>query len=335
MKKVLSQFSGKHKSENGWVDSLLGQVGRRIYERFMVYEPPSVRRTRNGDSSYLTVTVGDKTGQVELRVWQIPIMEEGRAIGMFDVGQVYAITAQVDQFKDKVQLSMNWPEKKGNWPRVCQQTDDLDQTEWFDEDFDQIPDGWTQLSVEEMWTYLGLVISQIQHVGFKKLLQLILMENENAFKRWPAGKWYHHAYYGGLLQHVYEMLRGAELMAELYPALDLDLLNTAIILHDFGKLKDYQLTLQIEYNQRTGFNVGHMTNAILLIDRTIRLHSLKINEEEQADLCHLINAHHGEVESGFGSSVSPNLPEAVVLHHLDLVSSKTNGVFLTKMRENR
>jgi len=335
MNKKISQFSGRHKKDGTWVKDLAGQVGKDLYERFMVLESSRVARTRKGDSAYLTVTVGDKTGRVKLRVWQIPIIEEGRSLSMFEPGQVYILPVRVDQFKEQIQLAMDWPDSRKKWPLACQGLEDEQRTEIFPEDFDQISDRLHCCVVAEMLVYLGhLIERRVKHSGYQKILQGFWHDPEwkKQFIRWPAAKFHHHAFYHGLLQHVYEMLVLAEELGEMYRnALDMDLLNTAIILHDAAKILDYRLELNIEINEPE-IRIGHAINQIRAVDRLVMEKKIKIAKVDLDRLYHLLASHHGDPADGLGSAVKPQTLEAVALHQLDMLSAQVNGFWLQEQK---
>src|SRR3989338_8224941 len=106
MKDKSSQFSGKHKINGGWVKDLNEMIGREIYERFIVCGKPGIKRTKKGDTCFLTVKVGDKTGETELKVWQIPIPEADKVLVWFETGKIYALETTVREYNNKVQLNM-------------------------------------------------------------------------------------------------------------------------------------------------------------------------------------------------------------------------------------
>ena len=327
MNEITSQFTGKHKLNGNWAKDLKSLTGRAIYERFMVYARPELKKTKKR-ANYLTVEVGDKTGRVTLQIWDIPEYEKEKVLEHFEVERVYNIEAKVGEFNDSVQLSMNWSDWQGKKPWLCESTD------FFSDDFCEIALGWTIVPTAEMIRFLEEVIQCIQHHGYKKILESFWSDSAwcEKFVRWPAAKWYHHAYYGGLLEHVYEMLQAANGFIAHYPNLNLDLLRTAIILHDTGKFSEYRLGYKIE-SVPSGFLVGHMVDAVLRIDQMVRAEQIKISVEDLTNLFHLILSHHGEIELGFGSAVSPQIAEAAVLYQLDQFSSKVNTEYLKRKRE--
>ena len=327
MNEITSQFTGKHKFVGTWVKELKAFVGRAIYERFMVYARPELKKTKKG-ANYLTVEVGDKTGRVVFQIWDIPEYDKEMVVEFFIVEQVYAFEANISEFNGSIQLSMNWSDWQQKKPWLCESGD------FFPDDFCEIAQGWTIAPPAEMIRSLDETIQSVQHPGYKKILESFWSDSDwrEKFICWPAAKRYHHAYYGGLLEHVYEMLQAANSFVAHYPNLNLDLLRTAIILHDTGKFSEYRLGYKIESVPR-GFLIGHMVDAVMRIDQMVRTDRIEIPVEDLINLFHLILSHHGEVELGFGSAVSPQIAEAAVLYQLDQLSSKTNTEYLKRKRE--
>ena len=339
MNEKTSQFTGKHKTEDTWAKDLTKLVGLPIYERFAVCEKPEAGKTAKGDA-FVTVGLGDKTGHVKLKVWAVPRYEVEKTLAHFEVGRTYVFEAQVREYKGRAELHMSWPSNGTGWPWLCAETD------YFEEDFCDVPSDRTAVPIVEMIEYVEKIIASIKHEGYRLILMSVFTTDLKAkFARWPAAKKYHHACIGGLLQHVYEMLKAADVVLALNPTLNADLLRTAIILHDIGKLDEYTLGMQIGYNE-DAFAVGHMVIAVKRIMLAVMDKAL-LDAQEGKDVCvlfgenkkdltaleHLILSHHGPIELGHGSTVSPKTPEAVALYQLDLLSSKVNeAIWFEKKR---
>ncbi|NQT49257.1 HD domain-containing protein [Candidatus Kuenenbacteria bacterium] len=332
MEEKTSLFSGIHKHDGTWVKDLPDRVGETIFERFMVYEPPEIRESKN-DTFFLSVVIGDKTGRIKLTMWQVPIFDKAKALAMFEVEKVYTLEARVRLYRGQINLSLSYAGKESKlW--LCEHSDDESKSDYQFADYCQVPNDWTVVPVQEMIEFVTDVIQNVEHDAYNRILRSLWEDEEwrAQFIKWPAAKWYHHAYYGGLLEHVYEMLQGVNTFIVHYPNLNLDLLRTAIILHDVGKFKEYRVGVQIETVKRA-YRIGHMVYILLQVDRLVRKKEIEITEEDLEDLIHLIISHHGEVELGFGSAVSPDLPEAKILYQLDQLSSKTNQEYLKSRRE--
>jgi len=278
----------------------------------------------------LNVELGDKTGHVKLKVWGVPRYEVEKALAHFQSGGVYALEAQVREYKERTELHMNWPANGTGLPWLCVETD------FFEEDFCDVPDDRTTVSIPDMTRYLMDVIAGVKHEGYRRILGYAFSEERmKRFAKWPAAKKFHHACIGGLLQHVYEMLKTAEVVIALNPQLNADLLRTGIIFHDIGKLQEYTLGMQIGYNA-DAFAVGHMVLAIKEIFLWVmkaELDRAALDTKDVTALEHLVLSHHGPIESGYGSAVSPATPEAVALYHLDQLSAQVNNAIWSEKKK--
>jgi 3'-5' exoribonuclease len=157
----------------------------------------------------------------------------------------------------------------------------------------------------------------------------------NAFSRAPAGVRNHHAYVGGLLEHVVNMLEGADRLAPLYPKVDRDLLLMGVFLHDIGKLRELSYDRVFGYTDE-GQLVGHIVIGVEMLNDKVRevpkLTGEPFPRELLLRLQHLIVSHHGTLE--FGSPRLPMTPEAIALHHLDNLDAKVH-TFVRDIEEDR
>jgi 3'-5' exoribonuclease len=143
-----------------------------------------------------------------------------------------------------------------------------------------------------------------------------------AYREAPAAKQLHHAWLGGLLEHVVSLLTLADRVAPHYPLLDRDLLLTGVILHDIGKVRELSWEIGFEYTVE-GSLLGHIQIGTALTERAIdslpnfppRLKTLVL---------HMILSHHGKLE--FGSPKLPMIPEALALSFLDDLDAKMQAI---------
>jgi 3'-5' exoribonuclease len=138
----------------------------------------------------------------------------------------------------------------------------------------------------------------------------------------PAASAVHHAWIGGLVEHVLSACKTAQAIAEQRPFLNRDLLLAGVILHDIGKIEEIDSGPGFGYTD-TGRLCGHIVLGTLLVERFI----LKLKDFPRAKrdvLLHLILSHHGELE--YGSPVKPCTAEAVALHHLECLDAKVQGI---------
>ncbi len=173
---------------------------------------------------------------------------------------------------------------------------------------------------EEMWRELRGFAAGIGNPHLHKLIAALL-DDEDIARRYrvaPAAKQIHHAYLGGLIEHVLSLCHLARMTASHYPNVDADLLMAGVILHDMGKIYELSYERGFSYSD-DGQLLGHMLIAVRMVgdklrgipDFPPRLRSL---------VEHMIVSHHGQLE--FGSPKTPVFPEAMLLHYLDDMDSK-------------
>lgn len=181
--------------------------------------------------------------------------------------------------------------------------------------------------------FITATIASVLDPRLRALAQLFLADYGDRFRRAAAARGNHHARRGGLVEHVAQMMRGAVAIAGVYPMLNRDLLVTAVLFHDSGKLWENSLPADgfaMPFDER-GELLGHITIGIELINALWR--KLLASEEAQAwpplqpasedvrlHLLHLVASHHGELQ--FGSPVPPKTPEAWALHYVDNLDAK-------------
>ena len=147
------------------------------------------------------------------------------------------------------------------------------------------------------------------------------------FKRSPAGIKQHHAHTGGLLDHVVNLLRLADRVAPLYPAMDRDMLLVGVLFHDIGKTVELESEKGFSYTD-AGQLLGHVLLGLELLEEKIQAVQRRTGEPFEPELAirlkHMIASHHGQYE--FGSPKLPMTLEALALHHLDNLDARMAGV---------
>jgi 3'-5' exoribonuclease len=165
-------------------------------------------------------------------------------------------------------------------------------------------------------------IDQMKNQQLRNLLKLFFDDEKfkNEFCSAPAAVRMHHNYMGGLLEHTTQVLILCKTICQNYPELDEDLLFTGAILHDIGKMKIYrQNGFTIEYTE-DGLLLEHIYISAQMVKE--KANKILISEEYVKKVIHLILSHHGDVSNGWGSAVSPFLPEATALHYADNLDAK-------------
>ena len=261
----------------------------------------SVGQTRQGNP-FLTLTLGDRTGTIEARVWDR--VEEIST--QFKEGNIVTITGQASTYRNQVQIQIH--ELKQNKspvdPTIFQESAPKD--------------------ITHMLSDLKKLANQIQNRHLRPLIDSFMADHHFVaqFKKAPAAKNFHHSYLGGLLEHTLSVSQMAVLVSEHYPDLDCDLLLSGAILHDIGKIEELIFDLNIEYSDK-GRLLGHIVLGVMMVEE--KLKSLKDFPSELAlRLKHLILSHHGEFD--FGSPKRPKFLEAFALHLIDDMDAKINGL---------
>ena len=182
----------------------------------------------------------------------------------------------------------------------------------------------TTQDIGVLWRALLSFVASFRNADLKLLLTTILADPAlaEAFREAPAAKQLHHAWLGGLLEHVVSLLTLADRVAPHYPLLDRDLLLTGVILHDIGKVRELSWEIGFEYTVE-GSLLGHIQMGVALAERTMdslpnfppRLKTLVL---------HMILSHHGKLE--FGSPKLPMIPEALALSFIDDLDAKMQAI---------
>lgn len=168
-------------------------------------------------------------------------------------------------------------------------------------------------------------LKSIQDPPIRALLRYLFEERQDVwdrFRKAPAAKKYHHAYVGGLLEHVVSLLALADAFAQTHPDVRRDLLLAGVILHDLGKIDELSFFPTIEYTD-SGRLLGHIILGYERVNQAIeeiRNRGVDFPENLRLALLHMILAHHGE--RAWGSPVEPHTYEAQVLHFLDNLDAK-------------
>ena len=264
---------------------------------FLVCEK-ELRNTREG-KPYLRLELGDRSGTIEARMWD-QFETAAKGINRDDFVKVQA---RVEIYKNRPQLSVM--QVRLAKPEEIDLADFLPQT---------------KADVAKMYAQLLEYAESISNPWLKRLTTGILSDPAIAarYKRAPAAKVMHHAYLGGLLEHVVSLCGLAKQVAAHYPELDLDLVLTAAILHDVGKLDELCYERAIGYTVE-GQLLGHIVMEIETVSNAMNaIEGFPPNLKTVVQ--HLLISHHGEYE--FGSPKLPMIREALVFHYLDDLDSK-------------
>ena len=272
--------------------------GERINEIYLCRKKQSAL-TKAG-KPYESLMLQDKTGTLDAKIWDPGSL----GIDDFDELDYMAVTGDVTSFQGAYQLNIKRLRK-------------AQQGEYLPEDYLPCSDKDVDLMYEEL---LGFIQS-VRAPYLRQLLESFFVQEEGFaknFKFHSAAKSVHHGFVGGLLEHTLGVTKNCDYFAQAYPMLDRDLLITAAIFHDIGKLSELSAFPRNDYTDE-GQLLGHiMIGAQMVSDRIRTIAGFP--ETKARELLHCILSHHGELE--FGSPKKPALMEALALSFADNVDAK-------------
>ena len=269
---------------------------------FFVVHEKEIRAAREG-KKYLRIELGDRTGTIEARMWS-GFEDSAPTISRDDFVKVQG---RVEMYRNRAQLILEKLRRA--------EDSEVDFADFF---------AHTTANVDELWTRLRAHVAQVTNPSLRALLDSVLDDTEIAarYKRAPAAKTMHHAYLGGLLEHVVSLCDLACKVADHYPEANRDFLITGAVLHDVAKIYEMSYDRGIGYTTE-GQLLGHIVMAVEMVGR--KTDAIPGFPVELANLVkHLILSHHGKYE--FGSPKLPMFREAVMLHYLDDLDSKMAAV---------
>jgi 3'-5' exoribonuclease len=268
---------------------------------FLVHEK-EIRNTREG-KAYLRLELGDRSGTIEARMWD----QFDAAVKDINRDDFVKVQARVEIYRNRPQLSLQ--------NLRLAKPEEIDLADFL---------AHTKEDVGKMYAQLLEYAGSIANPWLKKLTTGILSDPKIAarYKRAPAAKVMHHAYLGGLLEHVIGLCGLAKQIAAHYPELDVDLLLTAAILHDVGKLDELCYERAIGYTVE-GQLLGHIVMEFETVSKAIDgIEGFPPNLKTVVQ--HMLISHHGQYE--FGSPKLPMIREAMAFHYMDDLDSKLAAV---------
>ncbi len=260
-----------------------------------------LRKTRRGDP-YISLELADCSGSVEAKIWD----QVAKYKDSFGEKEFVAVNGRAGVYQDQLQLEIRTI-------RRCREEEvDLDQ---FLRKAKSDP-----VELEET---LRLMVSEFKQRNLRELLTRLLDDEAfmEKFRKAPAAKSYHHPYLGGLLEHTASVALMCEKVCDLYPGVDRELLVSAAILHDAGKVKELEYRRSILYSDEGRF-LGHLVLGDEMVRELIQAVP-GFPPELEMRLRHAILSHHGELE--WGSPKQPMTLEALILHHVDNLDAKLNS----------
>jgi len=264
-----------------------------------------VRANRNGDT-YLLTQLRDRTGQISGLLWNV----NDTQVGHLRPGDYVKVRGKAQLFQGNLQL-------------ILTRIDGVEPDQVSPDDF--IPQ--TTADTERQLARLKEILLSIKDRDLRALMSVFLEDEEiiEGLRQAPAGIRLHHAFHGGLLEHVLTLAEAALRLSDLYPKVDYDLVLAGVFLHDLGKIHELSYDTTFVYTDE-GQLIGHLVMGVEMLSdkirRTEQATGRPFPQEKAIRLKHLILSHHGSYE--FGSPKLPMTPEAIALHHLDNLDAKTN-----------
>jgi 3'-5' exoribonuclease len=252
---------------------------------------------------YLALTLGDRSGQLDAKMWDN--VED--VLEAFEQDDFLKVKGLINKYKQRFQLTVHKLRKLGDT--------EIDYSDYLPK---------TTKDIDELWQTLANFVAGFENSYLRSLVQAFMADPEiaTAYRSAPAAKTLHHAYIGGLLDHVVSLFRSCELICKNYPQINRDLLMTGAFLHDIGKIHELTYNRSFSYTTK-GQLLGHMIIELEMLQAKLALLP-GFPEELKTLIEHLIISHHGQYD--FGSPKLPMFPEALMLHYLDDLDSKMEAM---------
>lgn len=252
--------------------------------------------------NYYSMQLHDKTGSVDAKVWDL-----SNGIDHFESMDYIHVDGQVTSFQGTLQLNVRRVRKAS--------IGEYDPTDYMP---------CSKRNLDEMREELVNMINTVKEPHLQELLQMFFVKDTEfvkVFQMHSAAKTMHHNFVGGLLEHSLSVAKLCDFMAEQYKVINRDLLITAALCHDIGKVKEISDFPENDYTDE-GQLIGHIVTGTIMVDEKIK--TIDGFPKTLADeLKHCILSHHGELE--YGSPKKPSLIEAVALSFADNTDAKLEG----------
>jgi 3'-5' exoribonuclease len=262
-------------------------------------------RTGRDGETFLSIVLQDVSGQIDAKVFEdVAVLEQE-----FDAGEFVKVQGSGNRHREKLELVLE---------RIRRVSPEQDRLDGFREE-DCIPSA--PRPIDEMWEELQGRVARAGNPWVRQLLTRLLDRHGEQLRIWPAALTVHHAYRGGLLEHVLKLAEVGELLARAYGA-DSDLLLAAAVLHDLGKVEELKYDGATSYSTR-GNLIGHITLGVGMARDAVRQID-GFPEDLQNRIEHLIVSHHGAREHG--SPVEPMSIEAFIFSAMDDLDATLNQI---------
>ena len=276
----------------------------QLIETLFLVASKQVRFKKNREP-YLALTLMDRTGTIEGKVWNnVPAIKD-----RFDENDFVRVSGRIQRYNERYEIVIDRLEKVLG--------EEIDAADFFPK---------TSHDIDRLWHIVDVAVENIRNDHLHALLRSFLADEEIArrLRVAPAAKFFHHAYQGGLLEHIASLCTLAEIITTRYFWINQDLLIAGAVLHDIGKIYELSYDRAFGYTLQ-GNLVGHIAIGLVLLEEKI-LTVPDFPEGLKVLLEHLILSHHGKLQHG--APVEPRFPEAVLFHQLDDMDSTMEAVHL-------
>lgn len=286
----------------------INQFGDRepVDEVFLAAEK-QLRTNRQGNL-YMQMRLSDRSASVTAMMWNAG----EKVYRSFENGDYLRVQGTAQYYNGVLQMILN-------------QIEMVDARDVDESDFVTLG----TMDIDQLAERLREMLRAMSNYPLRNLAECFLMDEEfmDGLTSAPAGVKNHHAYRGGLLEHVLSLMELTAVVAPRYPEIDRDLLLTGAFLHDAGKIRELTYERDLGYSDE-GQLIGHLVIAVGMLDQKVReteeLSGEAFPEELRLRLKHMIVSHHGEYE--FGSPKLPMTLEAIALHYLDNLDAKMHSI---------
>ncbi|MYG32539.1 MAG: HD domain-containing protein [Cenarchaeum sp. SB0677_bin_16] len=277
---------------------------------FVLAEKKSIMAKQDGVNYWFEMILSDKTGRIPARFWgDNNFAKIAELFDSLSINSVVFVEGRVSNYRG-LYISVNTNNKLHA------------ATEYDEADLKMVSD----IDITQLKSKFIVEIESIQNTPLKSLLNLFFKDKAflEKFTTWPAAKFHHHAYQSGLLEHVLIMINISKTICQSYPSLDADLIKTGCILHDIGKIAQYEPGLSTTETP-DGKSMGHISLGVLLVSEKFKIFLydvMQFNNDLVRLLLHIILSHHGRLK--YGSPVIPQTPEAWAVHLVDMCDAFVN-----------
>lgn len=297
-----------------FVSEIISGKARVVDDVFVVRvkKPPVLYKGKKG--SWFELRVADKTGEIAAKYWGSD--DEASTLGVYNsivLNSVVRIKGVAEQYDGTMQISVNHDHFTAE--------NNYDITDFV---------ATSQKDIEKMFFELKSVIESMQNQSLKNLLNSFFNDAAfcDKFKKTPAAMTYHQNWVGGLLEHVLNIIEICETVARIHKNLDRDLLLAGAILHDIGKVREFEVGTSIRITKE-GQLLGHITLGYEMVKEKI---GSDFDENLKNKILHMILSHQGKLE--YASPKEPMFPEALALYYADECDSKTAYMLSKKLEAN-